>query len=179
MERLSRMPPLLQRALLPFQRRGVEFVLQRCGRALIADEMGVGKTVQAIALISCYQVSSSALAYTSLFVHLQPCLSIARAGLCAATASLLHKPASCKRGSKPPAVGAARDCRNQVLCGGQDEWPALIVVPASLRLVWAEELAKWLPRLRPSQVHVIEGKQDRLERTVLPQVYAAPCLAMS
>lgn len=44
----------------------------------------------------------------------------------------------------------------------QEEWPLLIVVPASLRLVWAEELEKWLPHLRPSCIHVIEGKEDRV-----------------
>ena len=51
-----RMPVFLERALLPFQREGVRYGLQRHGRVLIADEMGVGKTVQAIALASCYQV---------------------------------------------------------------------------------------------------------------------------
>lgn len=37
----GRMPPPLQRALLPFQREGVRFGLARGGRCLIADEMGV------------------------------------------------------------------------------------------------------------------------------------------
>ena len=32
--------------LLPFQKDGVKFGLQRGGRCLIADEMGVGKTIQ-------------------------------------------------------------------------------------------------------------------------------------
>lgn len=54
--RFSSMATVLERALLPFQREGVRFALRRGGRALIADEMGVGKTVQAIALASCYQV---------------------------------------------------------------------------------------------------------------------------
>ena len=44
------------------------------------------------------------------------------------------------------------------------------MVPASLRLAWAEELAKWLPHVRPSQVHVIEGRTDRLSGSELPQV---------
>ena len=34
------------KALLPFQRTGVEFVLARQGRCLIADDMGLGKTIQ-------------------------------------------------------------------------------------------------------------------------------------
>lgn len=54
--RLESMPASLAAALLPFQREGVSFALARQGRALIADEMGVGKTLQAIALASCYEV---------------------------------------------------------------------------------------------------------------------------
>ena len=38
-----------------------------------------------------------------------------------------------------------------------------MVVPAAMRLVWAEELEKWLPALRPSRIHVIESKADRLQ----------------
>ena len=52
----------------------------------------------------------------------------------------------------------------------QEEWPLLIIVPASLRLVWAEELERWLPHLRPSSIHVIEGKSDRLQGSDLPAV---------
>lgn len=36
--------------------QGVLYGLTRKGRVLIADEMGVGKTVQALALAACYQV---------------------------------------------------------------------------------------------------------------------------
>jgi SNF2 family DNA or RNA helicase len=55
----------------------------------------------------------------------------------------------------------------------QEEWPLLIVVPASLRLVWAEELEKWLPHLRPSSIHVIEGKEHRVA-----QVHDDLCFAL-
>ena len=54
--RLKSMPATLAKALLPFQTEGVRFGIQHGGRMLLADEMGVGKTVQAIALASCYQV---------------------------------------------------------------------------------------------------------------------------
>lgn len=47
-------PPRLARALAPFQRGGVDFVLEKEGRALIADEMGLGKTIQAIASMTVY-----------------------------------------------------------------------------------------------------------------------------
>ena len=53
--RLESMPASLARALLPFQTEGVRFGIQHGARMLLADEMGVGKTVQAIALASCYQ----------------------------------------------------------------------------------------------------------------------------
>ena len=95
----NRMPATLRDALLPFQREGVEFGIRRDGRALIADDMGVGKTVQAIALSACYA----------------------------------------------------------------DHWPLLIVVPASLRLTWANELERWLPTLiQPRDIHVIFSSDDRL-----------------
>jgi hypothetical protein len=47
-------PQGLARALAPFQRGGVEFVVEKEGRALIADDMGLGKTIQAIASMSIY-----------------------------------------------------------------------------------------------------------------------------
>ena len=95
----ARMPEALSRRLLPFQRDGVRFALSRRGRCLIADEMGVGKTVQAIACASCYR----------------------------------------------------------------QEWPLLVVVPASLRLAWANELERWLPGVvEPKQVHVVFGSEDKL-----------------
>ena len=50
------MPIHLRQALMPFQQAGVRFALRREGRILLADEMGVGKTVQAIAVASCYKV---------------------------------------------------------------------------------------------------------------------------
>lgn len=45
----------------------------------------------------------------------------------------------------------------------QEEWPALVVVPAAMRLVWAEELERWLPALRPVHLHIVESKADRLQ----------------
>ncbi|CAB9508561.1 regulator of chromatin subfamily A-like protein 1 [Seminavis robusta] len=47
-------PWALAKTLAPFQRGGVEFVLDRGGRALVADEMGLGKTIQSIASMAVY-----------------------------------------------------------------------------------------------------------------------------
>ena len=44
--------PRLAAALLPFQREGVAFAIGKDGRALIAHDMGLGKTLQAIALMA-------------------------------------------------------------------------------------------------------------------------------
>ena len=54
--RMEAIPGPLASALLPFQQEGVRWSIAHAGRVLIADEMGVGKTVQAIALASAYQV---------------------------------------------------------------------------------------------------------------------------
>jgi hypothetical protein len=45
----------IQKSLYPFQVQGVKFAIERHGRVLIADQMGVGKTVQAIAVADAYR----------------------------------------------------------------------------------------------------------------------------
>lgn len=50
-QRYSMMPASLERALLPFQREGVRFGIQRRGRALIADEMGAFSTFKCFARV--------------------------------------------------------------------------------------------------------------------------------
>ena len=67
---------------------------------LVADEMGVGKTVQALAISACYA----------------------------------------------------------------DEWPLLVVAPASMRRVWASAVERWVPSLRPHQIHLITSSTARLRR---------------
>ncbi|OEU20498.1 hypothetical protein FRACYDRAFT_179877, partial [Fragilariopsis cylindrus CCMP1102] len=47
-------PKGLATALAPFQRGGVDFVVEKEGRALLADDMGLGKTIQSIASMSVY-----------------------------------------------------------------------------------------------------------------------------
>ena len=95
-ERYESLPRRLRDAMYPFQVEGVKFALSRNGRCLLADQMGVGKTIQALAVGAAY----------------------------------LH------------------------------EGPLLIIAPASLRLTWARECERWIPELRPKNLHVINGTSD-------------------
>lgn len=52
---LDSLHPELKKTLYGFQLEGVQFGLEKCGRILLGDEMGVGKTIQAIALSSLYK----------------------------------------------------------------------------------------------------------------------------
>jgi SWI/SNF-related matrix-associated actin-dependent regulator 1 of chromatin subfamily A len=73
--------PGLKMELFPFQKRSITFIETKNGRALIADQMGLGKTCQSLA-----------------WCHLHP-----------------------------------------------EKRPVIIVVPASLKLNWEQEIEKWLP----------------------------------
>jgi SWI/SNF-related matrix-associated actin-dependent regulator 1 of chromatin subfamily A len=52
---LSRIEPKIKSKLMPFQVEGVETAIRWKGRILIADEMGVGKSIQALAISSYYR----------------------------------------------------------------------------------------------------------------------------
>ena len=95
---VDKIPRMLYEKLLPFQKEGVRRGIAFGGRVLLADAMGVGKTIQAIAMASCFK----------------------------------------------------------------EEWPLLIVAPASLRLTWADAMERWLPELRPEDIHIVRGKRDAL-----------------
>ena len=53
--RVSALPSSLLKRLYTFQKVGIQFGLDHFGRILLGDEMGVGKTVQAIGLSYLYQ----------------------------------------------------------------------------------------------------------------------------
>ncbi|XP_013410216.1 DNA annealing helicase and endonuclease ZRANB3-like isoform X2 [Lingula anatina] len=40
------------------------------------------------------------------------------------------------------------------------EWPLLIVIPASLRYPWVEEIEKWLPEVSPHHINLMQSMQD-------------------
>jgi SWI/SNF-related matrix-associated actin-dependent regulator of chromatin subfamily A-like protein 1 len=48
----------------------------------------------------------------------------------------------------------------------ESEWPCLIVVPSALRLVWKQELLKWLPDLDEEDLCVVMKGNDRMHGRV-------------
>ena len=51
---INELPKKILNSIYPFQRDGINFGIKRKSRLLIADEMGVGKTIQAIAISSIF-----------------------------------------------------------------------------------------------------------------------------
>ena len=87
---LDSLPNNLLTILYQFQKDGINFGLERKGRILLADEMGVGKSIQAIGI------------------------------------SLLYK----------------------------ENWPVLIICPSSLKLVWRDEIFKWIPDINKDKINI-------------------------
>ena len=42
----------------------------------------------------------------------------------------------------------------------RQDWPMLVVCPASMKYTWASELEKWLPELEPGEVNMIKTRND-------------------
>ena len=76
--------------LYQFQKDGINFGIEKKGRILLADEMGVGKSIQAIGI------------------------------------ALLYK----------------------------ENWPVLIICPSSLKLVWRDEILKWIPDINKDKINI-------------------------
>jgi len=89
--KLEDIPSTFRDALFPFQKDGVKFALQSYGRFLLGDEMGVGKTIQALAICTVYK----------------------------------------------------------------HDWPMVVICPSSLRYNWREEILKWMPWIRNSDIHLL------------------------
>ena len=84
-------------SLYQFQKEGINFGIEKKGRILIADEMGVGKTIQAIGISSLYK----------------------------------------------------------------ENWPVLIICPASLKFVWRDEILKWIPDINNDKdIQIFKSGKD-------------------
>lgn len=49
------LPAYFRDVLYPYQIEGIKYGIQRHGRCFIGDEMGVGKTIQAIGITMCFR----------------------------------------------------------------------------------------------------------------------------
>ena len=54
-EAINRLPVSFKNKLFPFQAQGIAFGIEKKGRILLADEMGIGKTIQAIGIAYIYR----------------------------------------------------------------------------------------------------------------------------
>lgn len=98
----------MQDSLYDFQRKGILFGIERKGRILLADEMGVGKSIQALGIISVFR----------------------------------------------------------------EDWPVLILCPASLKYNWRNEILNWLG-LSKEQVQIVNHIGDK----ILHQKQQCICIA--
>ena len=94
---LDSLPNQFLSTLYEFQKDGINFGIQRKGRFLLADEMGVGKSIQAIGV------------------------------------SLLFK----------------------------ENWPVLIICPSSLKLVWRDDIEKWIPEINKDKINIQVFKSSK------------------
>lgn len=56
-ESIHDLPPLLRDTLLPFQREGVNFAINKGGRVMLADDMGLGSTIPLLHALCCVSLS--------------------------------------------------------------------------------------------------------------------------
>ncbi|CCW67656.1 unnamed protein product [Phytomonas sp. Hart1] len=100
------LPVDLCRVLQKHQIEGLEQILRFRGRALLADEMGVGKTLEALAAVSALNA-----------------------------------------------------------------FPLLLVTPSALKVMWADEIEKYLhSQVQVNDVHIIKGSNDALGSGQIPKV---------
>ena len=45
----------------------------------------------------------------------------------------------------------------------RDEWPLLIITPASLKFSWKDELISWLPNMMPSSIQVFKKGSEAID----------------
>ena len=98
---LSCLEKSLGESLFPFQVQGIQWALRNNGKCILADDMGLGKSLQALGIAMYYR----------------------------------------------------------------QEWPILIVAPASMVATWAEQVKRWIPELEEGMdvEAIFDGKNARFE----------------
>ena len=43
----------------------------------------------------------------------------------------------------------------------KQEWPLLVICPASLKFVWRDEIVKWIPKVKEPDVQIIENGKEK------------------
>lgn len=102
---LASVDPETLEKLMPFQKEGLAFGIQKDGRLLLGDEMGLGKSLQALLIARYFQA----------------------------------------------------------------DWPLLIIIPASLRYSWRDQVNRWFPEVEVQVL--IKSKETYLPKA---QVYIVP-----
>ncbi|KAK9866883.1 hypothetical protein WJX84_007577 [Apatococcus fuscideae] len=145
--------------LRQFQQEGVEGCLRRGGRCLLADEMGCGKTVQAIAVAACYTEHWPLLIITP---------SIMRLTWAEALATWL-----------PPhiqpdilSIATGQDIKKHVETLQRPGHSSIVIISYDL-VQKMEHLAKWFPFVICDESHALKGHTTNRTRFVVPLVKKA------
>lgn len=149
----ERIPETLRDAMFPFQREGVKFGLARGGRVLIGDQMGLGKTIQALALVSCYPED-------------WPCLVLVPTSLRDAWESALRR----WLGVRPSLIAAVASGAD----GNKINGAAFAIVPYSLVGKLGEKLARKKYQIVVcDESHFLKDGKAQRTKAVVPLIKAA------
>jgi hypothetical protein len=126
------LPPLLRSSLLPFQEEGVAFAIQRGGRVMIADDMGLGSRTLPPTFVFPFLFP---LFLTEHAFHRQRPFKLFPCAGCCATTGLCSS--SCRRacaqhGPRSWSAGCLRFIPDRLRCGAATIPPLLRVPPANL-----------------------------------------------
>jgi SNF2 family DNA or RNA helicase len=137
--------------LLPFQRAGVERAVMAGGRVLLADEMGMGKTVVALAVAEFFRISAALDDASDAALAKER----AAAAAIAAAGSVFDGVSDSQDEEWVEDEGAADREEQEVF-----NTPVLILCPATLRDAWVAAVSQWLPNVAHSAVHCLSSAKD-------------------
>lgn len=112
---LDDLPPVLRSSLLPFQEEGVRFAIERGGRVMIGDDMGLGSAAPLFIIL----LRASSLVHHCVLPPQRPSKLSPCAGCCATAGpcSSLCLPACAQHGPRSWSAGCPRCTRGPLRCG--------------------------------------------------------------